>query len=349
MALYNAVPPPPELASTSTPPPPSSATAAPRAAPTTPLRTQTSATGIDIDAWTVSALQALSVSPVARGTGTPLSISLDAKAAAAADKAVKFQEGHAEADTPRRPLSRRDSLKRREALLKGNEGSRQRRRWENDRLVGVPNAQPPLESDWAPRATYPTRNVPYALANFWDMGLRQRQDDEAMQRLLQRKAKQVSAGRATGTRKGEVSRDLRETVKRSPIVKTWVRGLEEPVRDYLRGECEQDTDSEDEEIVFVGRRGAEEKNGGSRWRMANRNVQKEMVEQGMVFDDFGDGEGASFKRWLTHSISDYYGLESRSVVLTNPSRKVVYVGLKKVQQRDGLSMKHFPRPMWELC
>merc|ERR1712078_574103 len=85
------------------------------------------------------------------------------------------------------------------------------------------------------------------------------------------------------------------------------------------------------------------------WRMANRNVQKEMVEQGMVFDDFGDGEGASFKRWLTHSISDYYGLESRSVVLTNPSRKVVYVGLKKVQQRDGLSMKHFPRPMWELC
>jgi hypothetical protein len=55
------------------------------------------------------------------------------------------------------------------------------------------------------------------------------------------------------------------------------------------------------------------------------------------------------RRWLTHSISDYYGLESRSVMLTNPSRKVVFVGLKKVHQRDGLSMKHFPRPMWQLC
>ncbi|KAG5970701.1 hypothetical protein E4U55_001511, partial [Claviceps digitariae] len=32
---------------------------------------------IDIDAWTVSALQSLSVSPVARGTGTPLAIPID--------------------------------------------------------------------------------------------------------------------------------------------------------------------------------------------------------------------------------------------------------------------------------
>ena len=33
--------------------------------------------------------------------------------------------------TPRRTIIRRDSLERREALLKGKEGSRQRRRWEN--------------------------------------------------------------------------------------------------------------------------------------------------------------------------------------------------------------------------
>ena len=35
------------------------------------------------------------------------------------------------ADVPRRTIVRRDSLERREALLKGKEGSRQRRRWEN--------------------------------------------------------------------------------------------------------------------------------------------------------------------------------------------------------------------------
>lgn len=32
---------------------------------------------------------------------------------------------------PRRQLSRRDSMKRREALLMGKEGSRRRQRWEN--------------------------------------------------------------------------------------------------------------------------------------------------------------------------------------------------------------------------
>ena len=32
---------------------------------------------------------------------------------------------------PERKLVRRDSMERREALLKGKEGSRQRRRWEN--------------------------------------------------------------------------------------------------------------------------------------------------------------------------------------------------------------------------
>ena len=35
---------------------------------------------------------------------------------------------------PHRTIIRRDSLERREALLKGKEGSRQRRRWENGML-----------------------------------------------------------------------------------------------------------------------------------------------------------------------------------------------------------------------
>jgi hypothetical protein len=38
-------------------------------------------------------------------------------------------------DYPARKLVRRDSLDRREALLKGKEGSRQRRRWENGKCL----------------------------------------------------------------------------------------------------------------------------------------------------------------------------------------------------------------------
>lgn len=116
MAIYSAVPPPPEQANTGT------------QVPATPAQNQ-SATGIDIDAWTISALQSLSVSPVARGTGTPLTIPLDEEAKR---NNVSFVEGTEKpTETPRRPPSRRDSMKRREALLKGKEGSRQRRRWEN--------------------------------------------------------------------------------------------------------------------------------------------------------------------------------------------------------------------------
>lgn len=93
-----------------------------------------SATGIDIDAWTISALQSLSVSPVARGTGTPLAIPLDG---AQQRRSVSFGAagGDDEEDaTPRRPPSRRDSQRKRDALLKGKEGTRQRRRWENGEL-----------------------------------------------------------------------------------------------------------------------------------------------------------------------------------------------------------------------
>lgn len=35
--------------------------------------------------------------------------------------------------------------------------------------------------------------------------------------------------------------------------------------------------------------------------------------------------------------------------MTNPSRKVVYVRLNQTQQRGAVTMKHFPRPLWELC
>jgi hypothetical protein len=86
-------------------------------------------TPIDIDAWTVDALASLSVSPNARGTGVTLSIPLDdsqprtTTVEATVPKTTTY--------TKRRELGRRDSLKSREALLKGKEGSRRRQRWEN--------------------------------------------------------------------------------------------------------------------------------------------------------------------------------------------------------------------------
>lgn len=94
---------------------------------------------INIEAWTEQATQSLNTislsSPAGvRGTSVSLAIPLDEQAAAKRSAgAVEGQHGPdtSEALRSRREPLRRDSLKRREALLKGKEGSRRRQRWEN--------------------------------------------------------------------------------------------------------------------------------------------------------------------------------------------------------------------------
>ncbi|KAH7189366.1 R3H-associated N-terminal domain-containing protein [Fusarium flagelliforme] len=367
MAIYSSVPPPEQQPTTTTPPP--TATNPPLAtipvqSPPTPVK----GSGIDIDAWTISALQSLAVSPVARGTGTPLAIPIDETAKAqpkSPERNVNFDEHEVPTSTPRRPPSRRDSQRKRELVLKGKEGSRQRRRWENDRLMHVPNVQPPLPSDYEVHPTHTIHRVPYQLAQFWDRGVRQRVEDKTARLQAERKKQQLKLGSATGLGAGEVPRDLREATKRSPVVRSWVRSLEEPVRQYLASqraatatneEASDDSDSaadqmdsDDEEIVFVGRNGAmrELREKKATWKHAHREVSQETVDSGMLFDSFGNDESAAFKRWLTHTISDYYGIQSRSVNLTNPTRRVVYVGLKTSQGTSPL--RTLPRPMWEVC
>jgi hypothetical protein len=175
----------------------------------------------------------------------------------------------------------------------------------------VPNAQPPEPRDWEVRATHTVHHIPYQLAQFWDVGVRQRVEDKTARLAAQRKKQQLKSGSATGLGAGEVPRDLRESAKRSPVVRSWVRALEEPVRGYLRAradEREQDLlddsaagemDSDDEEIVFVGRSGAMRelngKGGAGGWKRAHREVSHETVDSGMVFDSFGEGEGAAYK------------------------------------------------------
>ncbi|RGP76261.1 r3h-associated protein [Fusarium sporotrichioides] len=368
MAIYSSVPPPEQQPTTTTPTP--TAANPPLAAiqvqsPPTPVKNSS----IDIDAWTISALQSLSVSPVARGTGIPLAIPID-EAVKVQPKSpehnVDFDEREAPTSVPKRPLSRRDSQRKRDLVLKGKEGSRQRRRWENDRLMHVPNVQPPLPSDYEVHPTHTIHRVPYQLAQFWDRGVRQRVEDKTARLQAERKKQQLKSGSATGLGAGEVPRDLREAAKRSPVVRTWVRSLEEPVRQYLTSqrvattpnaeasEEESDSaaeqmDSDDEEIVFVGRNGAmrELREKKATWKHAHRQVSQETVDSGMLFDSFGNDESAAFKRWLAHTISDYYGIQSRSVNLTNPSRRVVYVGLKTSQ--GTLPPRTLPRPMWEVC
>lgn len=87
---------------------------------------------IRIQAWTDQATEARRtvtiVSPMAmRGTSNPLAIPISGDQPIGPNASTLPDV----ATYPRREPMRRDSLRRREAILKGNEGSRQRRRWEN--------------------------------------------------------------------------------------------------------------------------------------------------------------------------------------------------------------------------
>ncbi|KAI1750973.1 hypothetical protein F4782DRAFT_230058 [Xylaria castorea] len=391
MAIFSAVPPPPELGGAESnshddAQPQHHATAASH-----PSSLPTNGNGVDIEAWTVSALQSLSVSSVTLGTGSPLTIPLDETKAKKEKPPVTIYDPRAESGAitpPPRPRSRRDSMKRREALLKGNEGSRQRRRWENDRLLHVPNAIPPEPQDYAPRPTHPVHHIPYAIAARWE--LRLRAEAEARNAALARRKQALTRTLGDEGVAGRVPRELCQRAKKTPAVRTWVRSLEEPVRRYLverevaregdaglrtddsESSSSSGLDSEDEEIVFVGRNGsmrdgkkkkedsrrreamAAAADLGGRWKKARREERRTGATQdeGMLFDAFGDEEddGGAFRRWITHSISDYYGLQSRSVLVGEPKRKVVYVGVKQMKTGRAPDVRaDLPRPLWELC
>lgn len=159
------------------------------------------------------------------------------------------------------------------------------------RLTDVPNVEPPTPSDWQPRPVYPVHHIPYHIAQYWDRGLQQQVEDKS---AASHKKKSAASGR------GKVPRDLRDTVKKAPGMKGWVRTLEEPVRQFLvdRGEAREaemqksESDFSDDEVVFVGRKGVSRDPG---WKKAHREVHERAVDRGMIFDSLEDDESGSFK------------------------------------------------------
>jgi hypothetical protein len=69
-----------------------------------------------------------------------------------------------------------------------------------------------------------------------------------------------------------------------------------------------------------------------------------------VPEKHGNANMRGIRRWLTHSISEYYGLESKSVSIGNPAQRVVYVGLRRVRhsKEAARAIPELPPPMWEL-
>ena len=133
-----------------------------------------------------------------------------------------------------------------------------------DHLLNNPYAQPPLPSDWEVGPTYPRHGtVPYYLAPLWDAELAAaRKAERAAAKKNVKKGKTITKEEST---MGKVPRELKEALKRARGAKGLLQIMEEEVRSFLqmweeregRGGTheEEECNSSDEEIVFVGRNG----------------------------------------------------------------------------------------------
>jgi hypothetical protein len=137
--------------------------------------------------------------------------------------------------------------------------------------------------------------VPYYLAPLWDA--------EAFQRSIEKKMKGKKQGRRAGISPLEeaasnVPKEVRSKLKHARAAKALLQDLEEEVRMFLQKWNEKkaksredglhDVDSEEEEIVFVGRNG----------QMHDSPTQDRTFEglqrDKLVFDGLADDRGASF-------------------------------------------------------
>ena len=212
--------------------------------------------------------------------------------------------------------------------------------------------------------------MPYYLAPLWDATATARANAEQAKRAesFQQRAR---ASAAEGNR-GPVPKDLRLKLKRSKAAKGLLQDLEEQVRKFVHdweAECAEAhkesaieayplVDSEDEEIVFIGRNGQmadvppspKVKRGKSDDTEKYLEIYKEpaIPMDYLVFDGPADDHGASFGRWLVHNIATYYGLRTWSVTVGDPAGREAYVGINMDKTR-GASLapaQGLPRPLW---
>ncbi|KAG8531539.1 uncharacterized protein KY384_003168 [Bacidia gigantensis] len=320
------------------------------------------APSVDVAAWTAQAaraLNAVSIASPAGIRGTSVSLAIDPSE----QKERKAEAADSSIYRPRRKILRRDSLERREALLKGKEGSRRRTRWENDRLLNNPWAQPPLPSDWEVHPTYPRHSVPYYLAPSWEQEMAARAEATRQKQLAGRKQKEAQQGKD-----GEVPRELREKLKKAKAAKGLLKDLEEQVRLFVEGYNGQtggvfsrprkgilDPDSSDEEIVFVGRSGkmrdvpASPKfgDGDDSTSEHEPELEEAIAKDKLVFDGLVQDRGASFGRWLVHNIATYYGLSTWSRTIGDPARREVslFSMIELYGVRSILLFKSFARSL----
>jgi hypothetical protein len=191
--------------------------------------------------------------------------------------------------------------------------------------------------------------VPYYLAPLWD--LKYAKESAARKE----KAVKVQKKREAAEGTGHVPKELKDKLKRAKGAKLLLQDLESEVRSFVASweareqEAKVDNgcaldDSEDDEIVFVGRQGTMHD------RPSSSGSDEFLEPEKLIFDALEGDSGASFGRWLVHSIGKYYGLDTWSVTVGNPARREAYVGIKEVKLKTGKQPARLtlPRPLYAM-
>jgi hypothetical protein len=164
--------------------------------------------------------------------------------------------------------------------------------------------------------------------------------------------------------KGKIPQELRAKMKKAKGAKTLLQELELEIRTFVRDwetahssgqksssrPSTPDLDSEDEEIVFIGRKAVD-----GQMQVTMSDEQKEVMEEELkremrVYEGLKGSKEGGFARWLVHSLAEYYGLGSRSVDVGGRREAWVCVreekgnalGVGGIGGLDGL------RPLWGL-
>lgn len=151
-----------------------------------------------------------------------------------------------------------------------------------------PHAQPPLPSDWEVRPQYQFHYVPYSVASYWDKELAARNAARNTKGMKPAVSKEEEAA-------ADALKELRERLKKKRAARNMLEDIEREVRkfvekweDKVRKDEQEgvvDPDSEDEQIVFVGRNGQM-----SDMRTAEEELRKDL----MVFDSLVGDRSAAF-------------------------------------------------------
>ena len=216
----------------------------------------------------------------------------------------------------------KEKSKRTEAKQRGNEGSRRRKRYENDLLIGVPGVQPPKPEDWEVHRVGPKWKAQYSIIDGIELSSGNALGDS------RKKGKNVQC-------KPEVPADLKKRCHKQKAARDMLRGLEEEVRGFVaewaageaKAHVKEETtssDSSDEEIVFVGR------DLSARTKRENKE-ERENAEKSVVAERETSrliNAAAPFSRYLVHVLATYYGLRSWSVDSEKDRERRAVVGIK---------------------